>query len=531
MAVTGGSREGALASRPWSDTLGLIAGVLGGTSVLFAVALYVLDPQVWRLAAGNLGFGLACLIVYLVTHRGQLGRAVSGRSTPLVALEVVMAIGVLGGAAALNFVAAKSPKEWDLTRDGIYSLHPQSLEVAKELDRRIDVVGFYGPAESTREMLTQAVEMYSAHTPHLRLRFVDPDRATQKDIDRYKITSRSARIVIEDPDSERFTKVKRVSEEALTQGLIEVTRRRERKVYFLTGHGEPALDDEADEGFARARDLIGNEGLSVETLELVGRSDVPEDASAVVVAGPAAALLPNEVEAIKAWLDRGGRALFLLEPGRPHGLERVLKPYGVAVGDDLILDDNPAARALGLGADAPVVQSYETHPITRVMGKSFTLFYRARSVTPRVGLANLSVTTLIQTSPSSWAETRYKDESFSLDEEDLAGPVPIAVAAVKRTSTHPRRIAEEARLVVIGDHHFATNRFTAMSGNVNLFVNTLNWLVGDEGRITIRPPKRAGARLPLTEAQQLGITLFSVNLLPLLVTGLGLSVWALRRRR
>jgi ABC-type uncharacterized transport system involved in gliding motility auxiliary subunit len=87
------------------------------------------------------------------------------------------------------------------------------------------------------------------------------------------------------------------------------------------------------------------------------------------------------------------------------------------------------------------------------------------------------------------------------------------------------------RVVAFGDADFASNRMIALGANRDLFVNAVNWLLGEEDRVTIRPNERKGDRLPLTEMQHYGIMFFSVNLLPLLILGFGFSVWALRRRR
>lgn len=532
MAVTEArSREGRLAEQRPLVTLGLIMGVVGFTAVLFGAVLYAIDPGVARLAAGNVGFGVVCLVFYAVTNRSVLTRAVAGRSSPLVALEVLTVVGVLAAVFALNWVAVNNDEEWDLTRDGVYSLHPQSVEVAERLERAVKLYAFFRPNESTIGILGQAVELYRLHTPHLELVPVNPDTASETFLKKFGLDNpKSARIVFEDSKTGRFTKIKVPTEEAMTNALIQVSEDRERKAYFLTGHGEPSIKDgKSREGYATAALLLGNEGLHAEELSLVGRSDVPDDAS-VLILRPQTALLPNEAEAVKVYLDRGGRALVLLEPSVAHGLDRIFRPYGIAVGDDLVVDDNPASRALGFGADAPVVQTYEAHPITNVMNNAFTMFFRARSVSPRAGIAQVSVTTLVQTSPRSWAESTPGEEPVQ-DEADLAGPVPIAVAATKRTTSHPRLLNPEARLVVVGDHHFIDNRFSAMTGNANLFVNAVNWLAGDEDRITIRPPQKAGDRLHVTAAQQNGIMFFSVNLLPLLIIGMGFSVWAVRRRR
>jgi hypothetical protein len=59
----------------------------------------------------------------------------------------------------------------------------------------------------------------------------------------------------------------------------------------------------------------------------------------------------------------------------------------------------------------------------------------------------------------------------------------------------------------------------------------VNWLAGQEERIVLRPKEGRTSRLPLTQSQQNGIVFFSVNLLPLLIVGIGFSVWAVRRRK
>jgi ABC-type uncharacterized transport system involved in gliding motility auxiliary subunit len=62
-------------------------------------------------------------------------------------------------------------------------------------------------------------------------------------------------------------------------------------------------------------------------------------------------------------------------------------------------------------------------------------------------------------------------------------------------------------------------------------VNAVSWLAGEESRIAIRPKSKGASRIPLTESQQFGIVFFSVNLMPLLIMGIGFSVWAVRRRK
>lgn len=526
------SAEGALKEASPLATVGLIAGVVGLTALLFGVVLYALDPAMAPVAAGNGAFGVCGVVLYLVTNWKSVTRAAAGRSTTLIVLEVIMAVGLIGLVATANYFAAQNPKEWDLTRDGIYSLHEQSIRVAQGLTQKITIYGFFRSSEPARQTLTQAVSLYRNHTERLEVVFINPDNPPKELEEKFDLKANSPRIVVAAPNG-RYAKLKTPTEESLTNALLKVAERPPQVVRVLGGHGEPSLVDlDSESSFAVAASALRNEGYQVEPLSLIDKEFVPEETSMIWVAGPASPLFANEVEALRSYLDRGGRMVVLLEPGLDSGLTSLLNDYGVTVGDDLVIETNPAARAQGYGPDVPVVQRFEPHPITNALKNNAALFFRARSVLPKPGQPNLEVVTLVQTGPTSWGESHYRDPGDPVrDEADVPGPVPIAVAVTKKTSTHPNKLSDEARLVVFGDQHFASARYSPMGVNGDLFLNAAGWAVGEEDRITIRPRSDVGDRLALTEAQQNGIVFFSVNLLPLLITGVGFSVWAVRRKK
>ena len=106
-----------------------------------------------------------------------------------------------------------------------------------------------------------------------------------------------------------------------------------------------------------AKQALENEGYEVETLNLLSRGAVPEDAAVVIVAGPKKPLLSTEVEALKAYLEKGGRVLVLLEAFEDAGLKGFLAGYGVALDNGIILDVNQVSQALGVSAVMPLVPS------------------------------------------------------------------------------------------------------------------------------------------------------------------------------
>lgn len=526
------SAEGALKQTSTLETIGLIVGVLGATALIFGIVLYILDPKVGPLTMLNVATGIVALGFYGVTNWRSVTRAVGGRSTTFIGLEVVVVVGVLGALIAVNVFAAKSEVEWDFTQDSLYTLQEQSRNVARGLKGPVKIVGFYRSTETARARLSELAELYQRETDQVSLEFQSPDSAPPALVKQYQLNANSPRIVVVGP-SGQITKIKTPSEELLTNAIIKVAERPVRKIYFVSGHGGPNIEDEKGEGgYRRAANDLRDEGYEVAELSLIDQETVPKDATVVVVPPVTSALLPNEAAALRSWLSLGGRVLALLEPGRASGLDELFGEYYLEVGDDLVVDPNPASKALGFGPDAPIVQSFEAHPITDKLAGSAALFYSVRSVSPKLGAEKVRVTTLIRTGPQSWGERSYAgQEEAQRDENDIPGPVPIAVAATREAQSAIERTSAEARLVVFGDGNFPDNRFGPISGNGDLFLNAINWLAGDEDKITIRPKTRGSSRLPITESQQYGIMFFSVNLLPLMIIGFGFSVWAVRRRK
>ena len=527
---TARSAEGDAPKATTISTLGTVIGALGGVAALLAVIVYFIDPGAVSITIVNLAFATVAGVFYAATNRATLARVVSGRSTALIVLELFIAVGVLIAYAAGNFFAARSKIEWDLTRDSLFTLEQQSIQVTSGLSTGVEIVGFYRPIDKQRTRLKDLVELYQKHTDRITLQLLNPESAPPAVLRKYQMTSNSPRIVVAAGD--RQTKVRQVSEEDITNALIQVAQQQQRKVYFLQGHGERSITDTNNSrSYSKAAVDLRDEGYAVEPLTLTNQANVPSDASVVIVADSRRPPLPNEVQALLAWLNRGGRVMAMLEPDQTdHGLDQLFRPWGVIIGDDIVID--PKSFFIQASPLAPIVNRYEVHPITEPLKGYKTIFNRMRSVQPRLGLARVRPTTLIQTSSASWAETDYRtDEVPALGEDDLFGPVPVAQAVSMRTVVAPQKINDEARLVVFGDTSFAENLLNDRSAGGELFVNAVNWLAGDEQKIAIRPRRRSADRLPLTEVQHYALVFLSMNVFPLFIFGIGFSVWAIRRRK
>ena len=156
----------------------------------------------------------------------------------------------------------------------------------------------------------------------------------------------------------RVERVVSDAEQDLTNGLITVIEGTEQTVYFLEGHGEKEHTSTDRDGYSTVSAALALDNFDVESLVLAQQSAMPEDATVLVVAGPQTDLLPGEVEALRVYLDRGGKLLVLIDPPsdsaapEPDGLLGLLREWGIEPGTDVVVDASGMGQLLG--ADASV---------------------------------------------------------------------------------------------------------------------------------------------------------------------------------
>jgi ABC-type uncharacterized transport system involved in gliding motility auxiliary subunit len=479
--------------------------------------------------------------------RRTLRQAFSLRTLKYGSHASLFTVIVLAVVCILYSLAMRHNQRFDVTQAKRFTLAEQSIKLLQGLQYPIKIIGFYSLAERDREIFTDLVKQYTQHTDKLAYEVIDPDRqpaiAKQYDITAYNT------VVVE--GNGKKEKISRAEEATLTNAILKVTRTTKKVVYFVTGHGEPALTDSDRLGYSAAKQALEDQNYTVQELVLARQSQVPDDAAVVIVAGPRRDLLESEMEAISTFLGRGGHLFVMLDPDTAPGLVTFVKRYGVEVGNDVVIETNPLGRLVGGDYLMPVVMAYERHAITKELGNVMTMFPVVRSVQVAKELPpGITAQGLAMSSAESWAETDFKAlqegrTAFDAD-SDRRGPISIAVVATINaektgTSASTSEASEQpekeqsatpraARLVVFGDSEFANNNLLPVQGNGNLFLNTVSWLAEEEDLIAIRPRKGGGSGpVMLTAAQAPLIFWLPVVLLPLGVLGSGAVVFIRRK--
>jgi len=512
-----------------------LTGIIGLVLISFGLLDYFIASGFKFFVFVNVVLGAFALVLWAVSSREAVGSMVGSRTTRYGLNALVYSIGFIGLLVAVNFLASRHHRRLDLTEERAFSLSSQSVTVAKNLDKPLKFYGFYEGGQDARAR--NLYESYAYASPKVSFELVDPDKHPEL-AEKYKISVMSTTRIQYGGDQGEGTNVTELSEENLTNGIIKVTKGGKKLVYFLDGEGEGDPNDtEHPSGMGSLRQALEGESFEVKKLALATQPAVPADCNILVIAGPRKPLTQHELDQVDAYLKGGGRAVVMLQPPRlddPNaeaGLIKLVVNWGVKVGNDIVVDQVLrlfAGPALGL---SPIVTTYGNHPVT----KSFTqrtVFPMTRSVEPQGEnpKAGLAVTALAKTSDTSWAETDlegiFKRQTATFHPGDRHGPIAVADAIeadqqFTGKESHPR-------LVVFGSAEFADNQYVS-SYNRDFFMNSVDWLAGEEKSVSIRPHTVRASRMRLTVDQFNVLFALSVLMLPELLLIIGIAVWWERR--
>ena len=477
---------------------------------------------------------------------------------------LVQIVAVLVLLVMANGLASRHYARFDWTKSGYYKLSEKTRQVLTSLKEPVSVTVFL-PESDKREYVEKILDdvrnllkEFQFHGKNkLHVEYVDPQRdlaRAQQLIEQYKLDTADLIIFASgghhkyvrldemiDLDVDRLeggsTRVKTFKGEGMFLSAIQtVTEEESPKVDFLTGHGERDPENfDQREGCSELARYIKRDNITVEKWNLLEKQALPDAAGAIVIAGPRTPFTEAELNALEQYLKNKGRLLILLDPRTQTGLETLLQRWDVQVDNDLAV----AKGGMLLGTELIIVNAlgvdYSPHPITAKLGSVNTSFPYARSVRRAEhaqgdGADQPRVTELVRTPSAFWGETDLNTERMEFNAaQDIKGPLPLAVAV---ETGKPRGVNVDigvTRLVVVGTSRFVDNN-SLSGGNLDFFMNSLNWLLQREQLVAVSPKTPEEFRLDMSSNQQRAVYALVICGMPLAVAMIGIAVW-LRRRK
>jgi ABC-type uncharacterized transport system involved in gliding motility auxiliary subunit len=450
------------------------------------------------------------------------------RQTKYAAFATTYILIVIAAVIVANILANRYNKSYDATSNKRYSLSDQTAKIVKGL-KQDAIITYYDQStkfHDGRDLLDE----YKNLSPKVKVEYIDPDKNPQAAREAGIRNFGTAVVQI----GLKKEEAKSMTEEGITGAFIRDLKSSTRTICFVTGSGEHQLEDSDREGLSRFKDLLSKDNYENKTISLLQTAEVPTDCTALVVAGPTRNYEQPEVDAIKKYVEDGGRALLMLDAPLKAGrstiadndaLTTVLQGWGVTVNKDLILDFSSIGQLVGLGPQVVLVTSYESQPIVSDMKGTATGFPLSRSIEIK-NTDKASVQKMFDSSDSSLATSNLSSAAVSVnDPKNKKGPFTIAAAGTYNTGKEN----SQGRFVVVGSSSWIENGLINFNGNSDLALNTINWLSSDEDLISIRPKENEDRRITMTRAQLGWVRATSQFLLPGLVIVAGIGVWWKRR--
>lgn len=451
----------------------------------------------------------------------------SARQARYGATSMLYTIVVLAILVLVNWLGNRYNKTYDTTSNKRFTLSQETQKIVKNL--KGDATITYIDKASNFEQARGILDRYKNLSPKIHLQYIDYQK--QPTVARaYGLRYAGTAFVEIGP---RREEAKALTEEGITGAFLKDLKG-VRKVCFVTGSHEHPLDGADADGLSQFKTLVERDNYQSQTITLIDKTAVPSDCNVLVIAGPQADYTPNEVTAIKNYVEGGGRAMLLLDPPLDFAKEHVaantalvdlLKSWGVTLDNDLVLEENPMGQLFGFGPEIPLVNHYESQPIVSDLKDSFTGFPVTRSLT----VANTGKTTvdkLFSTTDRAIATTNlHSNEVNPSDPANKKGPFVLGAAGTYNTGD-PNK---PGRFVVIGNSGFLTNSMLGFQANRDLALNSVNWLSSDEDLISIRPKEAEDRRLNANQSQMNLFLYTDLIMIPLAIIVAGVFIFLKRR--
>ncbi len=505
----------------------LLTGIVSLTDFLYILSVIV----VFLLLAARV-FGKSSLQVSLI------GAKKFWFST--LGIVAIIAI-IIGANIGVSFIPTKYV-QYDLTKQHFFSISEESKNLLKSLNQDVTIHVLTDEQQADRA-LKLYLDSYQTNSNHIKVKYhpISTEGAfymaytdTQPSSGSIIVESGDRNYVV---DSALFT-VKEYSmdystyqyvenetgidiEGQITAAISYVISDSETIAYVVEGHGEGALTKETSDRMKKA-------GFTTQSLSLLTSDAIPEDCKVLIVNGPNSDFTKEDVEKVKAYLDRGGDAIFMaaIDVIDTPNYDELLSSFGATIEKGTIWEDDPNYNYNGMGYY--IVESPVAHEITDSLysAKKKNLLVECRGF--EIGDdEEFLIDPLYESSDYSYAIIYDEDFNVVADEEQKAGPFCLGFYSVKSVE------GDDSQVTVIGSHVFLTDAIDAATSyaNTEMFVNALTYMCDMRLNTTVPAKSYEYERILVSQGTVFLFGALLVILLPLAELIAGIVIVIVRRRK
>ncbi len=525
-----------LAARPVVEALGLA----DEAAHRFEVVIHVLWP-----------IGLCAAVVPMVFVEVALLSTAAAPVLEIGRIRRSLEAGlVLALVASLLFVVNYLAHEHNIREDLSYAktTEPSSatLLLVESLAEPLRIVLFFSAADEVKEEVEPYFEGLAAVGTDVTVEVFDHDAepALAKELQARK---NGTVVLVHGANSESYdigtdadkakNKLKKLDEE-VHKRLIKVAKP-ELVAYLTTGHGErdwTSTKEEERAGLGDLRTLLRLFNYKVQRLGVVEglAREVPDDASVVLIVGPTQEFMAEEIESLRAYLDRGGDLMVFLDPEQEVVLAEILGPLGLEFHREVLTHDEeflPKTRQL-TDRQLLFTNRFSAHASVKPLQKNASRFpvvvARAGYLEAAKAPADGKPEVVLKSMPKTWADVDGDLQFTGGSEKRRVYNMGMAVERSRTPAGEEEAVS--SRTLVLADADMVSDIALRNEGNTNLVANGLKWLIGEEalaGELTSEEDQR----IQHTRKKDLWWFYSTTFAIPMVVMGVGVLVTMRRRAR
>lgn len=485
-----------------------------------------------------------------VKEKSNLKETITKKWLARTSLTIILVVIIIAAYALLNFAVGKANiTDIDLTSEKVYSLSDTSKAMVEKIDKDVNIVLIN---MNTIQSVKDFAYKYSKINKKITVEELNEINTRPDLVSKYNLTDNSCLMLIQCGDKEKtlvssdfytwdYTTgdQKDVTEEAITNALLDVTVTQKPKIYSLTGHNKYS----SEYLYYFKQDLI-DEANEVEDLDLLAKTKVPEDCSALVITTLKEDIKEVERDALIEYIHKGGKIILFsdanVDKTDMKNFQKVLDEYGVAISEGIILEQD-TNKMLSGSPSAIVVTVNPSSSITNQTNMNMNAcFMNAGKInikdSEELEKLGVEAETLATTSGEAFYRSDMTISSTKkTDKDESAAGAVVGALLTKKIDDNT-----SSKLIVYSNNMFITNVQISVNSqyylyaldfynNEDLALNSVSYLTGRDDTITIRKNTETST-YTVTEQQQ-NIILSIIFTVPVVIVIAGLVVWQIRRRK
>ena len=465
-----------------------------------------------------------------------------------ITLTLLLVAIIICAYLAINYAVEEANfEDIDMTKEKIYSISQETEDKLGNLETDVTISVY-----NMSEYYIDFAYKYARLNDHIKVEELESLTSKTDWKTEYGIDDTSSFIMISTEDREKilyeynlytidystYTEID-TTEEAITNGILDVVTTERPKIYFLTGHNLYSTVY-----FQYLQSALSEEANDIEELDLMTTGDVPEDCGTLIITALKEDITELERDSLIKYIQRGGKILLLFDANLNKvdlsNFQEVLDEYGVSISDGIILEGDTSQMVSG-APNFVIAKINSSSSITKNfnMDMNVCLINPGRlDIVSSEELEEKNVTSEILATVSDKAFYRTELESSSvnrIDSDEDASGATVAAMLTKEIDENT-----SSKLIVFSNTVFATNTEIQVStqyyiyamdfyNNKDVLLNSISYLTEREETITIRKNLEA-VNYDVTEFQN-RIVLSIIFGVPVLIIIIGIVVWVMRRRK